>query len=52
MVQHEESMSTLSLEPSAKPWALINLPPFPTVAARVMELLSQDTTGLKELALT
>jgi putative nucleotidyltransferase with HDIG domain len=47
-VRHEES--TLTLEPSAKPWALINLPPFPIVAARVMELLSHDTTGLKELA--
>jgi len=42
--------STLTLRPSAKPWALINLPPFPIVAARVMELLSHDTTGLKELA--
>ncbi len=42
--------STLTLGPSAKPWALINLPPFPTVAARVMQLLAVDTTGLKELA--
>lgn len=45
---HEKS--TLILEPSTKPWALINLPPFPIVAARVMQLLSNDTTGLKELA--
>ena len=34
---------------AAKPWALINLPPFPAVAARVMQLLSQDGSGLKEL---
>jgi putative nucleotidyltransferase with HDIG domain len=47
-VRHEEP--ALTLEPSAKPWALINLPPFPTVAARVMELISNDATGLKELA--
>ena len=48
MMPREKSI--LRLEPSAKPWALINLPPFPIVAARVMELLSHDTTGLKELA--
>src|ERR1700722_4322995 len=38
------------VEMAAKPWALINLPPFPAVAARVMQLLSQDSSGLKELA--
>lgn len=48
MVRHEQS--SLTVQPSAKPWGLINLPPFPMVAARVMELLSHDTTGLKELA--
>jgi len=35
---------------SVRPWALINLPPFPGVAAKVLQLLSQDSTGLKELA--
>jgi putative nucleotidyltransferase with HDIG domain len=47
-----ESMTRrASLAGSAgKPWALISLPPFPAVAARVLQLLSQDGTGLKELA--
>ena len=40
----------LAAEASTKPWALINLPPFPTVAARILELLSDDKAGLKELA--
>lgn len=35
---------------SAKPWALISLPPFPVVAAKVMQLLADNRTGLKELA--
>lgn len=32
-----------------KPWALINLPPFPAVALRVLNLLSKEDLGLKEL---
>jgi putative nucleotidyltransferase with HDIG domain len=33
-----------------KPWALINLPPFPAVAARILQLLSKEDAGMKELA--
>ncbi|HEY6290612.1 MAG TPA: HDOD domain-containing protein [Terriglobia bacterium] len=35
---------------SKKPWALINLPPFPGVAARILQLLSKDDAGMKDLA--
>jgi len=31
------------------PWALINLPPFPAVAMRVLQLVSKEDVGLKEL---
>lgn len=41
---------TKSTAARAKPWALINLPPFPAVATRIMQLVSQDRSGLKELA--
>lgn len=33
-----------------KPWALINLPPFPAIAMRIMQLLSRDDVGMKELS--
>lgn len=32
-----------------KPWALIDLPPFPAVALRVLKLLARDDVGMKEL---
>jgi putative nucleotidyltransferase with HDIG domain len=32
-----------------RPWALISLPPFPGVAMRVLQLLSKDDVGFKEL---
>jgi putative nucleotidyltransferase with HDIG domain len=32
-----------------RPWALIDLPPFPAVAMRVLNLLARDETGMKEL---
>lgn len=32
-----------------KPWALINLPPFPAIAMKIMQLLSKDNVGMKEL---
>jgi HD-like signal output (HDOD) protein len=37
-------------ELARKPWALINLPPFPAVAARILQLLSKEDAGMKELA--
>jgi HD-like signal output (HDOD) protein len=33
-----------------KPWALINLPPFPAVAARILQLLLQETASVKDLS--
>jgi len=47
MIEVEESTH---LDLSKKPWALINLPPFPGVAARILQLLSKDDAGMKELA--
>jgi putative nucleotidyltransferase with HDIG domain len=32
-----------------KPWALIDLPPFPAVALRVLNLLAREDVGMKEL---
>ncbi len=32
-----------------KPWALIDLPPFPAVAMRVLSLVSREDVGMKEL---
>ncbi|MGH9444160.1 MAG: HDOD domain-containing protein [Terriglobia bacterium] len=32
-----------------KPWALIDLPPFPAVAMRVLSLLARQDVGMKEL---
>ena len=32
-----------------RPWALINLPPFPGVALRVLQLMSNDDVGFREL---
>lgn len=32
-----------------KPWALIDLPPFPAVAMRILKLLARDDVGMKEL---
>jgi HD-like signal output (HDOD) protein len=32
-----------------RPWALIDLPPFPAVALRVLNLVSREDVGLKEL---
>jgi HD-like signal output (HDOD) protein len=32
-----------------KPWALIDLPPFPAVAMRVLNLLARDDVGMREL---
>jgi HD-like signal output (HDOD) protein len=32
-----------------KPWALIDLPPFPAVAMRVLKLVARDDVGIKEL---
>jgi putative nucleotidyltransferase with HDIG domain len=37
-------------ELARKPWALINLPPFPAVAARILQLLSKEDASMKELA--
>ncbi|MGH9326931.1 MAG: HDOD domain-containing protein [Terriglobia bacterium] len=36
-------------EQQEKPWALINLPPFPAVALRVLDLLTKEDVGLREL---
>jgi HD-like signal output (HDOD) protein len=33
-----------------KPWALMNLPPFPAVAARILQLLLQEDASIKDLA--
>lgn len=33
-----------------KPWALINLPPFPAVAARILQLLLQENASVKDLS--
>jgi HD-like signal output (HDOD) protein len=32
-----------------RPWALIDLPPFPAVAMRVLKLLAREDVGMKEL---
>lgn len=37
-------------ELAKKPWALINLPPFPAVAARILQLLLQETASIKDLS--
>ncbi len=34
---------------SEKPWALINLPPFPAVAMRVLQLIDRDEVGMQKL---
>jgi putative nucleotidyltransferase with HDIG domain len=34
---------------SEKPWALINLPPFPAVAMRVLQLIDKDDVGIQKL---
>jgi HD-like signal output (HDOD) protein len=36
--------------PSAPPRALVNLPPFPAVAMRILQLLSKEDVGMKELS--
>lgn len=40
---------TLQRTHAQRPWALIDLPPFPAVAMRVLKLLSKDDVGMKEL---
>jgi HD-like signal output (HDOD) protein len=35
---------------ASKPWALINLPPFPAVAARILQLLLQEAASVKDLS--
>lgn len=42
-------LNTARNETAERPWALINLPPFPAVAMRVLQLLSREDLGLKEL---
>lgn len=45
-------MTTATLRPgktTGRPWALINLPPFPAVAMRVLQLIAKDDVGLKDL---
>lgn len=42
-------LNTARNQANEKPWALINLPPFPAVAMRVLQLLSREDLGLKEL---
>lgn len=42
--------TTTNSELANKPWALINLPPFPAVAARILQLLLQETASIKDLA--
>ena len=34
---------------SEKPWALINLPPFPAVALRLLRLIDEDEVGIQKL---
>jgi putative nucleotidyltransferase with HDIG domain len=34
---------------SEKPWALINLPPFPAVALRLLRLIDKDEVGIQKL---
>jgi putative nucleotidyltransferase with HDIG domain len=43
-------VTTTNSELANKPWALINLPPFPAVAARILQLLLQETASIKELS--
>ncbi len=53
-VVNPKASTTSEKEPPSelarKPWALINLPPFPAVAARILQLLSKEDAGMKELA--
>ncbi len=43
-------VTSLKNESRERPWALINLPPFPAVAMRVLKLLAREDMGLKELS--
>jgi len=40
----------ISSQHADKPWALINLPPFPAVAMRILQLLAREDVGMKELS--
>ena len=42
--------TTTSSDLANKPWALMNLPPFPAVAARILQLLLQESASIKDLA--
>jgi HD-like signal output (HDOD) protein len=42
--------TTSNSELANKPWALINLPPFPAVAARILQLLLQEKASIKDLS--
>lgn len=42
--------NTTNSQLANKPWALINLPPFPAVAARILQLLLQEDASIKDLA--
>ncbi|MGH9344541.1 MAG: HDOD domain-containing protein [Terriglobia bacterium] len=44
-----QAVSTAVSNGPKRPWALINLPPFPAIAMRVLELLAKEDLGLKEL---
>jgi len=43
-------ISTRTPETDAAPWALADLPPFPAVALRLLELLSQEDVDVEEVA--
>ena len=43
-------MQTIVEPLTSRPWALKGLPPFPPVATRILEVLSQDDAVLKQLA--
>lgn len=43
-------MDKRSVAGSERPWTLISLPPFPAIAMRVLQLVSRDDVGLKELS--
>ncbi len=43
-------LTTPLTRPGEKPWALINLPPFPAIAMKILQLLQRDNVGMKELS--
>lgn len=45
----QTSSSSSSNPGRERPWTLINLPPFPAIALRVLNLLAKQDLGLKEL---